>query len=71
MELEKIPQYSKGADLVSYHLKFRIGDSEYYIDTDVGVAFDDIDLWNEGDCIMVYYQTLGGKKAVILAMKEQ
>ena len=70
-DLEKTPQYARGANLTSYHLKFRIGDSEYYIDTDAGVTLENIDLWNEGDCITIYYQNIDGKNSVIRATKQQ
>ncbi len=70
-ELEKIPQYARGANLVSYYLKFKIGDSEYYIDTAAGVTLENIDKWHEGDCITVYYQNTDGKNSVIRVTKEQ
>ena len=69
-ELEKTPQYARGANLTSYHLKLKLGDSEYYIDTDVGVTLENIDLWNEGDCITIYYQNIDGKNSVVRATKE-
>lgn len=68
-DLEKIPQYSRGANITSYYLKFRIDNLEYYIDTDVGVSLDYIDLWNEGDCITIYYQNIEGRNSVIRAIK--
>lgn len=68
-DLDKKPQYARGANLTSYHLKFRLGDSEYYIDTDAGVTLENIDLWNEGDCITIYYQNVDGKNSVIRATK--
>lgn len=68
--LLKIPQYARGANLTSYHLMFRIADSEYYIDADAGVALENIDLWNEGDCITIYYQNIDGKNVVIRAVKD-
>ena len=68
-ELEKFPQYSRGADLTSYYLRFKIGDEEYYIDADVGVTVEYIDLWNEGDTITIYYQNINGKNSVIKAVK--
>ena len=69
-DLEKTPQYARGVNLTSCHLKFRLGDSEYYIDTDVGVTLENIDLWNEGDCVTIYYQNIDGKHSVVRATKE-
>ena len=67
--LLKTPQYARGANLTSYHLLFRINDSEYYIDADTGVALENIDLWNEGDYITIYYQNIDGKNVVVRAVK--
>ena len=69
-ELELSPQYARGATLTSYHLKFRIGEAEYHIETDAGVPADNIGLWNEGDCITVYYRVVNGKNQVIRAVSQ-
>lgn len=68
-DLQKIPQYARGANLTSYHLIFRIDDSNYYINADVGVALENIELWNEGESITIYYLNIDGKNVVIRAIK--
>lgn len=69
-DLEKIPQYSRGANLTSYHVTFKIDGSAYYIDTDIGVTLENIDLWNIGDRITVHYKNLDSKNVVVLVTKE-
>ena len=71
VELEKTPQYARGAVLVSYHIKFKIDNLILYINTDVGIPVDQIDLWNEGETITVYFKIINGKNIVIRAIKEQ
>jgi len=65
-ELKMIPQYARGANLTSYHLIFKVNNSQYYIDGAVGVPLEDIDLWKNGICVMVYYQNVGEKNLVVL-----
>ena len=68
-DLQKIPQYARGANLISYHLTFKINDSNYYINADVGVALENIDLWDEGESITIYYLNIDEKNVVIRAVK--
>ena len=68
-DLQKIPQYARGANLTSYHLTFKINDSNYYINADVGVALENIDLWDEGESITIYYLNIDEKNVVIRAVK--
>lgn len=65
VELEKIPQYSRGADLTSYHVTFTIGNEIYYIDTDIGVDLQNIKKWNVGEKVLVYYQINNNKNEVV------
>lgn len=71
VEIEKIPQYSRGADLTSYHLTFTIGNKIYYIDTDTGVDLQNIENWNIGEQVVVYYQIDNDKNEVIRVEKEK
>ena len=67
--LELTPQYSRGANLVSYHISFMLENTVYYINTDVGVTLETIDEWNIGNCVTVYYQTNGDINEVIKVEK--
>lgn len=69
VELEKIPQYSRGSDLVSYHITFTIENEMYFIDKDIGVDLDNIKKWNVGEQVIVYYQTDQGKNEVIRVVR--
>ena len=68
-DLKKMPQYARGANITSYHLTFRIDDSKYYIDADVGVTLENVDFWNEGECITVYYLNTDEKNVVIRVVR--
>ena len=70
-EFEIIPQYTRGANLTSYHVTFKINGLLYSIETDVGVTLENIDLWNIGDCVTVYYHNHDGKNLVVRVEKEQ
>ena len=67
--LQKIPQYARGANLTSYHLMIEIDDSYYYIDADVGVVAENIELWDEIESITIYYINIDGKNVVLRALK--
>lgn len=68
-DLQKSPQYARGANLTSYHLTFRIDDANYYINADVGVTLENIDEWGDGESITIYYLNIDGKNVVIRAIK--
>ena len=68
-DLQKSPQYARGANLTSYLLTFRIDDANYYINADVGVTLENIDEWGDGESITIYYLNIDGKNVVIRAIK--
>lgn len=68
--LQKIPQYARGANLTSYHLVFEIEDSYYCIDADIGIAADNIGVWDEIESITVYYINISGKNVVLRALRD-
>lgn len=67
--LIKEPQYSRGADLTFYYLSCEIDGREYYIDMGNGVSLENIDFWNEGNNITVYYKNIEEKNIIIRAIK--
>ncbi len=67
--IEKTPQYARGANLTSYHLKVKIDDLEYYIEKDIGVTLENIYLWNEGDNVTIYFKNIDGKNIIVRAIK--
>ena len=67
--IEKTPQFARGANLTSYHLKVKIDGLEYYIEKDIGVTLEKIYLWNEGDNVTIYFKNIDEKNIIVRAIK--
>lgn len=63
------PQLSRGADLVSYHVEFAVDSRTFFIDKDIGVLAEDMEYWEIGEYITIYYYTEGDKNMVIRVEK--
>lgn len=58
-EISKIitePQLSRGADTVSYHIEFIVGETTFFINKDIGVPVQNIEHWKVGEQVTVYYR---------------
>lgn len=68
-EIVEEPQLSRGADIVSYHVKFTVEGSTYFINKDIGVCAQDMEHWKVGTLVTIYYHQEDDMNVVIRVEK--